>query len=186
MGKTNERNLVKERAEPQAGDRLTRAKIAETLELFSHWGEALKADSSIRSLLERVDRKVAASGQAMLDFGIVASCRHCEEEEGGSCCGAGIEQKYTPLILLINLLLGETLPEARLQADSCFFLSERGCSLKLRHVLCVNYLCLGIQRMLGVDDLRRLQQITGEEMEAGFIVHEAVKRFIGSKVRQRA
>lgn len=136
-------------------------------------------DPHIVSLLKSLESKIAASDKALHDSGVFAICRHCSDEDGESCCGAGIENKYTPRLLLINLLLGITLPEKRLWSKGCFFLSKNGCGLKMRQVLCVNYLCLKIQRMLPSNDLATLQQITGEEMDAGFILHEAVKKFIG-------
>ena len=155
-------------------------KIREAQDLFALWGEALWKDPHLISLLKSLEVKIAASGKALHDFGISAACRHCDEEDGENCCGAGIENKYTPRLLLINLLFGNTLPEKRLGPNNCFFLGENGCNLKLRLVLCVNYLCLKIQRMLPAEELARLQQITGEEMDEGFILNEAVKKFIGS------
>jgi hypothetical protein len=158
---------------------LIHQKILKAHDFFAFWGEALWLDPHINSLLKSVEMKIAASSKAVLDMGLFTACRHCEEEEGGSCCGAGIENKYTPRLLLINLLYGVTLPEERLWSNSCFFLSESGCSLKLRHILCVNYLCLKVQKMLSSKDLTRLQEIIGEEMDMGFILDEAVKKFIG-------
>ncbi len=156
-----------------------RHKITQAYELFSLWGETLWKNPHINFLLNSLELKVGASSKVAQDRGIAAACRRCEEEEGGSCCGAGIENKYTPRLLLINLLFGVTLPEERLWPNSCFFLSECGCVLKLRHVLCVNYLCQKIQRMLPSDELAGLQEIIGEEMDAGFLLDETVKKFIG-------
>jgi hypothetical protein len=162
-------------------DRRILQKITEANDLFFLWGEALRADPRISSLLKNLEGKIADSVKAMHDCGVVEACRRCDQEEGGSCCGAGIENRYTPRPLLINLLLGQTLPERRRQPEVCFFLSESGCCLDLRQVLCVNYLCLKIQTMLPQDELVRLQQITGEEMETAFILEEAVKKFVDQK-----
>jgi hypothetical protein len=160
-------------------DRLIRRKIIKAQDLFAQWGEALRQDPHIISLLETLALKIAASNQVMDDLGLSDICRRCDEEEGGSCCGAGIENKYTPSLLLINLLLGKSLSEKRLGPSDCFFLSEKGCDLTFRQVLCVNYLCRKIQETLPHDRLTRLLQITGEEMDAGFTLDEAVKKFIG-------
>ena len=111
-------------------------------------------------------------------FGVASACRHCSEEDGDTCCGAGIENRYTPRLLLINLLLGNVFPEKRFRSNGCFFLSEKGCSLKARLVLCVNYLCPKIQGMGSSEELARLQTITGQEMDEGFLLDEAVKKFI--------
>jgi hypothetical protein len=160
-------------------DRRIFEKIKETHDLFALWGEALRKNPPIIALLKSLEVKIAASGKVMHDFGVSSACKHCEEEDGENCCGAGIENKYTSRVLLINLLLGHALPEKRLWVRRCFFLTENGCSLKVRLVLCVNYLCLKIQRILPPEALLNLQQIIGEEMDEGFILDEAVKKFIG-------
>jgi hypothetical protein len=166
-------------------DRRIWGKISEAYRLFALWGEALRKDPPIGSLLKSLEEKIAASGGAMEAFGVSSACRQCIEEDGCTCCGAGIENRYTPRLLLINLLLGKALPKKRFWADGCFFLSENGCSLKVRLVLCVNYLCLKIQRMLPAEALASLQKITGEEMEECFILEEAVKKFIKEKTYGR-
>jgi len=146
--------------------------------LFARWGKELLADSRIHGLLEALREKVAASGRVARELGLVAACKHCEEEEGGSCCGAGIENRYTPHLLLINLLLGRTLPPDRRLSDSCYFLGTDGCTLTARHILCINYRCPILQRSLTHENLVRLQATTGEEMETVFRLHEAVKQFL--------
>jgi hypothetical protein len=113
------------------------------------------------------------------DLGVFAACKQCEEEEGGSCCGSGIENRYSPHLLLVNLLLGSCLPEDRCFENSCYFLGKDGCVLKARDILCINYLCAKINRLLAHEDLLALQKATGKEMETVFFLHEAVKKVIG-------
>ncbi len=122
----------------------------------------------------------------MRAFGVARACKRCEEQEGGSCCGAGIENRYDPLQLLINLLLGVSLPVRRRFRDSCHFLEPDGCSLKARHVLCVNYLCTRLQQSLSVDERSTLQAILGEELDTGFILHEALRKTLGSRDLERS
>ncbi len=98
-------------------------------------------------------RTYSASMQAMRALRVVQACKWCEEQEGGSCCGAGIENRYDPLQLLINLLLDVSLPDRQKYPDSCYFLETDGCCLKARHVLCVNYLCKKLQENLSKDEL---------------------------------
>jgi hypothetical protein len=112
----------------------------------------------------------------MIEAGVLTACTHCDEEEGGSCCGAGIENKYTPVLLLINLLLGVTLPDRRISSNSCFFLGPAGCRLKARHVICINYLCTRLQKEIPTWALQSLQAVTGEEMDTIFILHEKIKK----------
>lgn len=147
-------------------------------ELFSANGPALKEDPRILELIEDLARKIEASQKAMIDFGIVGACRHCDEEEGGSCCGAGIENRYGHVLLLANLLMGASLSHERLVPNGCFFLGKYGCSLKVRHVLCVNFLCTKIENMLSLEDLIKLQHTTGDELDTVFVLHETIKKCI--------
>ena len=136
--------------------------------------------------MEELESHWRSSWRVMEETGIVAACRHCEDEEGGSCCGRGIENKYDETLLLLNLLWGVILPDDRSRPDSCFFLGNSGCLLKIRHVLCVNYLCIAIQKNLSPTDLTRVQQTVGCELDTVFILQETVKRMLKSCERAEA
>ena len=158
-------------------------KIRLARELFETWGARLHADAAIRGLMARLDRSIRASWKTMVDSGIVSACTECEEKDGGSCCGAGIENKYDPVLLALNLLMGVGLPDERGIDGSCFFLGSEGCTLRIRHVLCVNHLCLPVQKMLGMDGLVRVQNTIGEEMDTTFILEETIKKYIRGRSR---
>ena len=160
-------------------------KIEEARALHEALADRLRRDGRIRDLLVRLEQNTQASMQAMRAFRVVQACKWCEEQEGGSCCGAGIENRYDPLQLLINLLLDVSLPDRQKYPDSCYFLETDGCCLKARHVLCVNYLCKRLQENLSKDELETLQAIVGEELDTGFALHEAVRKELGRKAGDR-
>jgi len=114
----------------------------------------------------------------MSELKIVEICKHCDEQEGGSCCGTGMENKFDTFLLLVNLLLGVSLPEHHLRTESCYLLTDEGCVLKVRLVLCVDFLCDKILNRLSVEELLSLQKISGEELIAGFRLYEAIKKFL--------
>ncbi len=146
--------------------------------LYSSCGRSLKQDPSIRALLHRLQRYIDDSKNTMCALGVVAECKHCEEQEGGSCCGAGIENRYDEVLLLINLLLGGSLQIQGHSGNSCSFLGEHGCTLMARHVLCVNYICDRLQKKLTRDELIGLQNCSGKELDTLFILHDAIKKHI--------
>jgi hypothetical protein len=157
-------------------------KMRETIEAareqYRCWVGRILEDPRLIAMLADLDQAIGRSREAMLEAGVFGACRICDEEEGGSCCGAGIESRYGPDLLLVNLLLGEDLVDDRAMSNSCFFLGNCGCTLKVRHTLCVNYLCSRIQEMLELSDLIHLQEVLGEEMDRQFFVCEAVKQFM--------
>ncbi len=157
-------------------------KIEKARAVYEQCGELLKGDPHIARLMGELESHWGASWQVMEETGIVASCRHCEEEEGGSCCGRGIENQYGETLLLLNLLWSVSLPEKRTRPDSCLFLGDSGCLLKIREVLCVNYLCAAVQKRLSPEELARVQGAIGRELDTMFALQERVKRILNSVV----
>ena len=153
-------------------------KILQAQDFYTSLNGTLTGDPAIHFLLERLQESIGATRNAMFELGVVAQCRHCEEEEGGSCCGSGIEERYDEVLLLINLLLGVSLPTEKKSENSCYFLGENGCTLLARHVLCVNYLCAKLRKALPHEALMVMQDLAGEELSAEFILHEAIKKHI--------
>jgi hypothetical protein len=151
-------------------------KIEHAHMLYSGCGDSLRQNPSIRTLLNKLQKCIDNTNQRMLILDVVAECKRCEEEEGGSCCGVGIENKYDAVLLLINLLLGGSLGNGEPSGNSCYFLGEYGCLLTARHVLCVNYICKKLQKKLTRDELIEVQTCAGEELDTLFILHEAIKK----------
>ena len=169
---------MRDTSDEQATSLSIQEKIAQAHRLHAACGDSLRQDASIQALLMRLKQKIEVVRKTMLALGIVAECKHCEEEEGGSCCGTGIEDRYDPVLLLINLLLGASLPTQVRGGNSCYFLREKGCMLAARHVLCVNYICQKLQKKLTREELIDLQSCAGEELDTEFILHEAIKKHI--------
>jgi len=145
---------------------------------FDREGCRLLEDRRLADLLATLNGAISRSRETMLRTGIVGLCRECEEKEGGSCCGAGLEKHYSGLILLINRLLGVTLPADREETSSCFFLSSSGCRLLARHVLCINYVCHKITSRIKPVQLASLREAEGEEILLLFQVNERLKKLV--------
>ncbi|MBN2124774.1 MAG: hypothetical protein JW821_10805 [Deltaproteobacteria bacterium] len=154
-------------------------RIAWARDCHARMGEALLRDENIARLLDDLQSALQDSRREMTRTGIPQACRDCEEREGGSCCGAGIENRYSITLLLINLLLGATLPRERRDVQSCFFLGEKGCCLPARHVLCINFLCKKITECIDPRKLAPLREREGVELTRLFRLHERIKEFLG-------
>jgi len=165
-------------SEVPSDDHPVKEKIRQAYCLLSKYRDSLTTDPAIQKMVGDLQMKLNASQRVMRDFDIIGMCRQCEEEEGGSCCGKGIENRYGEAILLLNLLFGVTLPKKRRWHNSCYFLGGNGCTLKVRETLCVNYLCSKIRDKLKADELAKLQDITGQEMQTAFLLHEAIKMYM--------
>jgi hypothetical protein len=153
-------------------------KIEWALEIFRLHGEGLLAEASLRSLLEDYRQAIRETWRCMDASGVVAECTDCAVNDGGSCCGSGIEDRFDTVLLLINRLMGCTLPESRYDATGCWFLGEKGCCIVSRHVICINYVCRRLENRIDVGALRELQQRIVRESDASFAAEEAVKRWL--------
>jgi hypothetical protein len=153
-------------------------KIEQAHNLLETCGSSLIEDPHIHALLRKLRDCIENTNRSMVTLGVVAECKDCEEREGGSCCGSGIENKYDAVLLLINLLLGFSLENQEPSKNSCSFLGKKGCTLTARHVLCVNYICQKLQKKLTREELIALQTCAGEELDTLFFLHEAIKKHI--------
>ncbi len=164
--------------QPKSINRPVEERIAWAESCFQGSGGLFLKDEKTAALLTQFKSAARASGQEMKDAGVVALCRECDQEEGGSCCGKGLENKYDAWLLLINKLLGVDLPKVRQQTGGCFFLGEKGCTLMARHVICINYMCKKITNDIRPSVLNALREIEGEEIECLFMLNEQVKRVL--------
>ena len=155
-------------------------KITWAKNCFRERGGGLLRDEEIGILLKKLKGAIRASHREMAHTCIIESCRLCEEKDGGSCCGAGLEKKYTGLLLLINLLLGHPIPGRRQDPSGCFFLGKEGCSLLSRQVICINYLCKRITDQIDPDQLAPLREKEGIEIGLLFHLNERIKKILAT------
>jgi hypothetical protein len=157
-------------------------KIQMARAVYIQWGRALLEDPGIRGLLQRLERDMAFSHETMHLLGIDSACARCDATAPeGSCCSRGLENKYDVVLLLLNLLMGVNLDDGRSREDSCFFLGPRGCRLRVRSLLCIEYLCPELEEALGWEGLLRIQGATGGELECSFLLCDAIKKQIASE-----
>jgi hypothetical protein len=153
-------------------------KIRWAIDFLNRWKQDLLRDEKLAEGLGTLKRAIHRSRENMARIGIVDLCKACEEHEGGSCCGAGIEMHFSATLLLLNLLLDVKLPRSRNDPSSCFFLAENGCHLLARHVLCVNFLCHKIASRIPPEKIAGLREEEGTELELLFLLHERIKKSI--------
>lgn len=132
-------------------------------------------DEASSLLLKRLQKAINVSKKLSEQIGISEICHKCDRLEGGSCCGAGMENRYDGWLLLVNMLLQVNLPEERFDPSSCYFLGQNGCTLKARHVICINHVCGKITGAIKKEDLMLLREKEGEELEILFHLNERLK-----------
>jgi len=151
-------------------------KIAWARETYERSGRFLLHENEIARPLSDLVRATERSKAAMETAGLRELCRICDEEEGGSCCGIGLENRYDGYLLFINMCIGVDLPEKRSEPESCLFLVPGGCRLKTRHVICINYICKKISDKIDSKKINFLRQVEGEEIDILFHLNERIKK----------
>lgn len=153
-------------------------KIAWVQKCIEERGALLIRDPVVDGLLSRLEKLSLATREELARVGIMQECRVCEEEQGGSCCGAGIENRYEGIMLLINALMGVKLPRSRPSPESCYFLGGNGCLLRARHVLCVNYLCDRVTGSHTPSELAALRDMEGEELDLILLLYDRIGKIL--------
>jgi len=151
-------------------------RIAWAVDFLNRRKQDLLRDEELTEGLVALNGAIRRSREKMARIGIVDLCRACEENEGGSCCGSGIEKRYSAGMLLLNLLLNAKIPQSRRHPSSCFFLTGNGCGLVARHVLCVNFLCHEITSRIPPEKIAELREEEGIELELIFLLHERIRK----------
>ena len=156
-------------------------KIAWAEACYQTSGRHLHEDKTVIDLLGKIKKAIHASHAEMMETCIVDLCEQCERDEGGSCCGAGMENRYDGRLLLINLLLDVDIPRTGRDPKSCFFLGEKGCLLQARQVICINYICKKITDRIDPAKINALREKEGEEVNLLFLLHEHIKKALAKR-----
>ncbi len=154
-----------------------RKNIESARKLYQTFGSRLAPDQDIASRLERLKKSTQNTQEKFSSTGISAECRKCGEK-GQDCCRAGTENNCDDILLLINLLLGGALCHKPIAPTACGFLDRQGCTLIVRHVICLNYLCQTIQQKIDHKRLIAVQQAIGRELDLQFVLSEKIKEKI--------
>jgi hypothetical protein len=160
--------------------------IGTALHLREMCGQSLMRDREICTLLAGLDLQIAATQSAMVRTGIVKECADCAVNGEGTCCGARTGHKCGNVLLLVNLLMGKTLPSTPADTNLCHFLTKEGCVLKARHVICVNFVCQRLRDALPHSSLCDVQDIAGGEIDTLFVLEERIRMKIGVATLIRA
>jgi hypothetical protein len=154
-------------------NRISRAKF-----LFEQYGNGLRSDHVVESLLAVYRESLQQTGAAMRNEGIGIACSDCAGKTPSGCCFVGIEEGYDEILLILNLLLDCPLPESRQQPGSCFFVGTEGCTLVARYYFCLHYFCPDLKASLGESRINALQQQVARELNAGWQLEGAVRSWL--------
>ncbi|MEN8188834.1 MAG: hypothetical protein ABFS19_03230, partial [Thermodesulfobacteriota bacterium] len=103
------------------------------------------------------------------------TCSHCGSRPGGGCCSLYMAGETDVIQLLMNMMAGVTVEMVNRDGVECCYLGGQGCILPLKPMFCLNYNCEQIQQQSGLEELDRLDQLSGALLQAQ---HELEKKLI--------
>ncbi len=142
-------------------------KIAWAEEIYFRYGDIILEDDEVQRLLTVLNNSIDETYREMENAGTLEECTKCAQKTG-SCCSRKIDRMYDKRTLLVNLLMGYEMPTEREIEDGCFFQGMKGCKIKAREIICVDYFCPGMYELIDEEKMTRLQNVAGEEHETLF------------------
>jgi hypothetical protein len=152
--------------------------IVKASHLHNTLGRDLLQDTTFLRLLKKLDQNIEATREEMQTTGVLSECADCALHGEGTCCGLRTGYKCDSILLFINLLLGRSVSDQPKDPQKCFFLTDKGCSLRARPVICVNFVCNRLRDKIPHEQLVRLQEIAGAELDMLFATEEYIKKMV--------
>ena len=135
--------------------------------------KTLTEDQELKHLLISHQRAFEKAQKVMKETGGEAFCARCGREKR-SCCGEDMEFHCDDRLLLANLLCGVELPSQRIFENGCYFLGKEGCLLRIRPLICRNFICPELAAFLGTKKIALIQHSLEEEARALFFLEERI------------
>lgn len=144
--------------------------------LFEALDTQFQNDEEFRTLLQKLDKNIDTTHHYMDMYGISDECADCSLHGKDTCCGKRTGFQCDPIILFLNLKLGYSLKVQGPSPHLCSFLSVNGCTLRVRPILCVNFICKRLRDNIPHQNLVQLQTVAGEELNTLFLIENTIKR----------
>lgn len=154
--------------------------IAKAENLHRTLSNDLLKDKTFLNLINKLNKSIEATREEMQSIGVISVCSDCSIHGEGTCCGYRTGYKCDSILLFINLLLGKSISVQSKNSEKCFFLTDKGCSLRARPVICLNFICSRLRNKLSHKQLVHLQEISGKEIDMLFAVEEYIKKYFTS------
>ncbi len=108
---------------------------------YKQFGTELAGQPEIKEKLSNLSTLSENLYQQMTSMIMFSLCTECAQKKEGGCCSIYMANETDSVLLLINLLLGVEVKPHRDDSFECCYLGEKGCSLKVKPMFCLNYNC---------------------------------------------
>lgn len=155
-------------------------KLAEARTLFAELAGRLTASGLLTEELELLRSHTQALNLHMRTMDLGRLCGNCAATPGGGCCSAYMAGNTDAIQILINLLLGISVPQQPDCAENCCFLGPQGCLFLVKPIFCLNYNCTHIIDSAEPKSLDRLYQraasVLNQQTRIEFLLLEELRK----------
>lgn len=137
-------------------------KLLEMEQVFTDHGPALLARHDVTESLARINLLAGRLDSTMASMNLGILCSRCASTQGGGCCSSYMEANTDVILLLMNRLLGSRVQRQHAPSNECCFLGDKGCTLPVKPMFCLNYNCSHIHEAVGDTRMAALEFPAGQ------------------------
>ncbi len=152
--------------------------LEEALALWPKLSPRLCEDPRLTRLLAELRKALAETERLYRETGAYRLCAECAARGEPTCCGRDMELHVSRELLLINLFLEARLPQRRAFPAGCFFLTEKGCSLPARPLLCRNFFCPWFRERFPAEKFALLTAAQEPEARTLFLLEDHLRSLL--------
>jgi len=153
-------------------------------ELHQTYGADFLRHDDLRADLELLEKYASLLNSHMAKAGMGELCVRCAAGCGG-CCSLYMAGETDAVQLLLNMLAGVTVRQGRSDSGECCYLGEKGCLFTFKPMFCLNYNCRNILDALPPENIRELEQLTGQLLSRQYEVEKKLLNLISTRKQIR-
>lgn len=101
-------------------------------------------------------------------------CCHCASQPSGGCCSLFMSGETDAVQMALNRLAGVDVELVCDNGQECVFLGDSGCIFLFKPMFCLNYNCKNIHESRQVEDVQRMEQLTGRLLSLQYELEKCV------------
>ena len=150
--------------------------------LHQTYGADFLLNDDLRADLELLQQYASLLNNHMVEIGMGKLCVLCAASKGGGCCSIYMAGETDAVQMLMNMLIGVTARQTRNDGMGCSYLGERGCLFTFKPMFCLNYNCRNILDTVTPENVRELEQLTGQLLGRQYEVEKKLLDLISTRM----
>lgn len=152
--------------------------------LHHMYGAEFLLHDNLQADLELLQNYALLLNNLMANIGMGKLCVCCAAGEGGGCCSLYMAGETDAVQMLMNMLVGVTNEQGKINGEECSYLGEKGCLFTFKPMFCLNYNCRNILDTVSPENARELEQLTGQLLGWQYEVEKKLLALISTRMNK--